>query len=51
MKTLIQKGMMLGLKKGKKARHQIEAVIHEAESEVKLEILTTDEIKVKALKD
>ena len=51
MKALIQKGMMLELKKGKKARHQIEAIIHEAESEVKLEMLTTDEIKVKALKD
>ena len=41
---------MLGLKKGKKAGHQIEAIIQEGEAEVKLEIATTDEIKVKALK-
>ena len=47
MKTLIGKWIVLGLKKGKKTRHQIEAVVHEAE--VKLEIVTTDEIKVEAL--
>ena len=41
---------MLRWKKGKKTRHQIEAIIHEAEAELKLEILTIDEIKVKALK-
>ena len=41
---------MLGLKKGKKTKHEIEAIINEAEAEVKLEILTTDKIKVKALK-
>ena len=34
--------MMIGLKKGEKTRHQTEAIIHEAEAEVKLEILTTD---------
>ena len=39
---------MLCLKKGKKTRHQIEAIAHEAK--VKLEIVTTDEITVKALK-
>ena len=39
---------MLELKKGKKTRHQIEAIVHEAEG--KLEIVTTDEIKVIALK-
>ena len=50
METLIQKGVMLGLKYGKKTRHQIEAIIQKAEAEVKLEITTTDEIKVKALK-
>ena len=50
MKTLIEKGMMLGLKKGKKTRDEIEAIIQEAEAEVKLEIVTTDKIKVKALK-
>ena len=38
------------MKKGKKRRHQIETIIHEAEAEVKLEIVTTNEIKVKALK-
>ena len=48
MKTLIEKWIMLGLKKGKKTRHQIEAIVHEAE--VKIEIVTTDETKVKALK-
>ena len=41
---------MLRWKKGKETRHQIEAIIHEAEAELKLEILTKDEIKVKALK-
>ena len=41
---------MLGLKKGKKTGHQIEAIIQEGEAEVKLEIATTDEIKVKASK-
>lgn len=50
MKTLLQKGMMLELEKGKKTKHQIEAIIHEAEAGVKLEILTPDEIKTKALK-
>ena len=40
--------MMLGLKKGKKTSHQIQAIINKAE--VKLEKLTTDEIKVKVLK-
>ena len=50
MKSPIQKGMMLGFKKGKKTRHQIEAIIHKAEAEVKLKIVPTDEIKVKALK-
>ena len=50
METLIQKGIMLGLKYGKKTRHQIEAIIQKAEAEVKLEITTTDEIKVKGLK-
>ena len=39
MKTLIEKGMMLGLKKGKKIRHQIEATIQKAEAELKLEIV------------
>ena len=48
MKTLIERGMMLGLKKGKKIRHQIEAIIQEAEA--KVERVTTDEVKVKALK-
>ena len=42
--------MMLGLKRGKKTRHQIEAISQETEAEVKLEIVITDEIKVKALK-
>ena len=37
-------------KKGTKIGDQIEAIIQEAEAEVKLEIVTTDEIKVKALK-
>ena len=41
---------MLELEKGKKTKHQIEAIIHEAEAGVKLEILTPDEIKTKALK-
>ena len=50
MKTLIERGMMLGLKKGKEIRHQIEAIIQEAEAEVKVEIVTTNETKVKALK-
>ena len=50
IKTLIKKGMMLSLKKRKKTRYQIETIIQEAEAEVKLEIVTTDEIKVKALK-
>ena len=54
IKTLIEKGMTLGLKKGKKkgkkTRHQKEAIIQEVEAEVKLEIITADEIKVKALK-
>ena len=44
------KEMMLGLKKGKKTKHEIEVIINEAEAEVKLEILTTDKIKVKALR-
>ena len=48
MKTLTEKWIMLELKKGKKTRHQIEAIVHEAE--VKIEIVTTDETKVKALK-
>ena len=43
--------MMLGLKKGKKTGHQIETIIQEAKVEVKLEIVITDEIKVKALKE
>ena len=42
---------MLGLKYGKKTRHQIEAIIQKAEAEVKLEITATDEIKAKALKE
>ena len=42
--------MMLGLKKGNETRHQIVTIIHEAEAEVKLEIVTTDDINVKALK-
>ena len=42
---------MLGLKKGKKTGHQIETIIQEAKVEVKLEIVITDEIKVKALKE
>ena len=50
METLLQKGMMLWLKKGNKTKHQIEAIIHEAEAGVKLEILTPDKIKTKALK-
>ena len=37
-------------KKGTKIGDQIEAIIQEAEAEVKLEIVTTDEIKVKTLK-
>ena len=40
--------MMLGLKKG--IKKQIEATIHEAETGGKIEILTLDEIKTKALK-
>ena len=36
--------------KRKENRHQIEAIIQEAEAEVKVEIATTDKIKVKALK-
>ena len=43
--------MMLGLKKGKKTGHQIETIIQEAKVEVKLEIVITEEIKVKALKE
>ena len=43
--------MMIGLKKGKKTGHQIETIIQEAKVEVKLEIVITDEIKVKALKE
>ena len=50
METLLQKGMMLWLKKGNKTKHQIEAIMHKAEAGVKLEILTPDEIKTKALK-
>lgn len=50
MKTLLQKEMMLGLEKGKKTKHQIEAIIRETEAGVKLEILTPDERKIKALK-
>ena len=50
IKTLIEKGMMLGLEKGKRTGHQIETIIQEAEAEVKLEIATTDKIKVKTLK-
>ena len=54
IKTLIGKGIKLGFKNGEKKRkktgHQIEAIIQEAEAEVKLEIVTTDEINVKALK-
>ena len=50
METLLQKGMMLWLKKGNKTKHQIEAIMHEAEAGVKLEILTPDKIKTKALK-
>ena len=50
MKTLIERRMMLGLKKEKKTRHQIEAIIRKAEVEVKLEIARTDKIKAKALK-
>ena len=42
--------MVLGFKKGKKIGQQIEAIIQEVEAEVKLEIVTTGEIKVKALK-
>lgn len=49
-KTLIEKRMMLGLKKEKKTRRQIEAIIRKAEVEVKLEITRTDKIKAKALK-
>ena len=48
MKALIEKWIMLDSKKGKKTRHQIEAIVHEAEG--KLETVTTDEIKVIALK-
>ena len=43
--------MMLGLKKRKKTGHQLETIIQEAKGEVKLEIVITDEIKVKALKE
>ena len=50
MKTQMQKCRMLRLKKGKKIRHQIEAIIHETEAEVQVEMLTLDEIKTKALK-
>ena len=42
--------MILGLKKGKKTKHEIEAIIREAEAKVKLEILATGKIKVKILK-
>ena len=42
--------MMLSLKKRKNTRHQIEEIIHKEEAEVKLEIVTTDKIKVKELK-
>ena len=45
MKTIVLNRMML-----RKTRHQIEAIIHEVEAELKLKILTKDEIKVKALK-
>ena len=38
------------LKKRKRTRDQIQAIIHEAKSEVKLEILTLNEIKIKVLK-
>ena len=31
MKTLKEKGMVIGLKKGEKRRRQTEAIIHEAE--------------------
>ena len=50
VKTLIEKEMMLGLKRGKKTGHQIEAINQKTEAEAKLEIVITDEIKVKALK-
>ena len=45
MKTLLQKEMMVGFKKGSKTKHQIEAIMLEAEAGVKLEILTLNEIK------
>ena len=45
MKTLLQKEMMVGFKKGNKTKHIIEAIIHEAGAGVKLEILTLNEIK------
>ena len=41
---------MLGLTKERKARHQIEKIIHEAVAEAKVEMLTPDKIKAKALK-
>ena len=50
MKTLTQKEMMLELQKRKKKKHEIETLIHEAETEVKLEILTPGKVKAKTLK-
>ena len=38
------------MKKGKKTKHQIKAIICETEAGMKLEILTPDGIKEKALK-
>ena len=52
MKTLIEKATMLGWKKEtEQDTHQIEAIIQEAEVELKLEIVTTNEMKKKALKE
>lgn len=50
MKTLLQKGMILELKKGKKTKHQRDAIIQETEAGEKLEILILVKIKAKAQK-
>ena len=42
--------MMLSLEKGKKIGDQMKEIIQVAEAEVKLEIVITDEIKVRAPK-
>ena len=51
MKTLIEKGVILVLERRKKTEHQTEAIIQETDAKVKLEIVASDQIKVKALKE